>query len=172
MNPKDFPDIHGIMDELFATAEDIRNAVANEIGLGPRKAPFVSWSEQRDYYPAYSYPPLNVFMGSDRSMVFQFALAGFDEKDIHLDFKGDYLVFSAEVPGPTATEDQIRYLKRRLKLKNVEEQKYYVPMDKFAQEKTSAQLKNAILTVTVPAREQVEEPSGFSIPIVNKDVKK
>jgi len=44
MNQKDFPDIHAILDEVFATAEDIRNAVASEIGLGAGNGPHVSWS--------------------------------------------------------------------------------------------------------------------------------
>jgi len=171
MNPKDFPDIHAIMDEVFAAAEDLRNAVASEIGLSSKKTPFVSWSEQRDYYPAYSYPPLNVYMTADRSMVFQFALAGFEEKNVSLEFKGDYMIFAANLPEAVETDDQVRFLKRRLKLKPVEEQKYYVPADRFAQESTKAVLKNAVLTVTVPAMEKVKEPSGFSIPISTKEEK-
>jgi HSP20 family molecular chaperone IbpA len=168
-NPKDFPDIHAIMDEIFATAEDIRNAVANEMGLSGKKSPFVSWSEQRDYYPAYSYPPLNVYMTQDKSVVFQFALAGFEEKDISLEFRGDYMVFAAKAPEIAENDETVRYLKRRLKLKSIEEQKYYVPADKFAQEKTKAMLRQAILTVTVPAKDEVEEPQGFSVPIMSQD---
>lgn len=168
-NPKDFPDIHAIMDEIFATAEDIRNAVASEMGLNAKKSPFVSWSEQRDYYPAYSYPPSNVFMTEDRAIVFQFALAGFEEKDVSLEFRGDNMIFAARAPEVLENEETVRYLKRRLKMKGIEEQKYYVPADKFAQEKTKAVLKNAILTVTVPAKERMEEPSGFTVPIMSQE---
>jgi len=75
--------------------------------------------ENADYYPGYSYPPMNIYLTSERGMVFEFALSGFDEKDISLTFQGDYMVFSARWASRTA-EDDVRYFKRRLKLKDVE----------------------------------------------------
>ena len=171
MKSKEFPDIQEILDQVFSAAEDIRNAVAHEIGLGERKGPHVSWFEYRDYYPAYSYPPLNVFMNADRSMVFQFALAGFSEKDVSIEFRGDYLVFSANHPDNAENGEGVRYFKRRLKLKSIAEQKYYVPASMFSQESTKAVMKNAILTVTIPAKEDIKEPAGHTVTIVRDETK-
>ncbi len=36
-------------------------------------------------------------VGSEK-LVFEFALAGFDEKEISVQFRGDYLIFSAKAP--------------------------------------------------------------------------
>jgi HSP20 family molecular chaperone IbpA len=170
MNHKDFPDIQEILDQVFSAAEEIRNAVASEMGFNDgAKGPHVHWTMYRDYYPAYSYPPLNVYMTADKSMVFQFALAGFGEKDVNLEFRGDYMVFSAKASAGSDAPDDVRYFKRRLKLKNIAEQKYYVPASKFNQEATTAVMKNAVLTVTVPPIEPVQEPGGKPINIVRED---
>jgi HSP20 family molecular chaperone IbpA len=131
---------------------------------------------------------MNVYMTGDRSMNFEFALAGFDEKDISLSFQGDYMVFSARIaegaledyPGTYREEGQgfsgggersdpdenIRYFKRRLKMKDIEKQKYYVPLDKYAQEKVKAVFKNGILKVSIPPKEEPDQSDGIKIEII------
>lgn len=123
--------------------------------------------ENADYYPNFSYPPTNVYLTKERSIVFEFALSGFEEKNISLSFQGDYMVFSAkiEIEPP---EEGVRWFKRRLKLKDVDRQKYYVPADKFDQEKVKAVFRNGILKVTVPPREIPEEQGGIKIEIVRE----
>jgi len=135
------------------------------------------FDENTDYYPNYSYPPMNIFMTTNRSMVFEFALAGFDEKDISLSFQGDYMVFSAAMPRPgsvsgetiqpTPPDEDLRYFKRRLKMKDIERQKYFVPLDKYAQEKVKAVFRNGILRVTVPPKEEPDQNDGIKIEIVS-----
>jgi HSP20 family molecular chaperone IbpA len=169
MNHKDFPDIQEILDQVFSAAEEIRNAMANEMGFEHDKGPHAHWMDYRDFYPAYAYPPLNVFMTANKSMVFQFALAGFSEKDITLEFRGNYLCFAAKAPEEQPGTENVRYFKRRLKLKAIAEQKYYVPADRFNQEATTAVMKNAILTVTVPAKDQAPEGGGTTVHIVRED---
>ena len=135
-----------------------------------------SWffNENTDYYPNYSYPPMNIFMTADRSMVFEFALAGFDEKDIHLSFQGDYMVFSAamsetgETFNSSSQDNNIRYFKRRLKLKEIEKQKYFVPLDKYAQDKVKAVFRNGILRISVPPKEEPDQNEGIKIEIVSE----
>ena len=85
-----------------------------------------NFDESIDYYPNYSYPPMNVYMTADRSMIFEFALAGFDEKDISLSFQGDYMVFSAKINEdsgfdltPDENKEPPRYFKRRLKMRDI-----------------------------------------------------
>jgi len=124
--------------------------------------------ENVDYYPNYSYPPMNVYMTTDRSLVFEFALSGFDEKDISLSFQGDYMVFSARMTLEPQADEGVRYFKRRLKLKDIEKQKYYVPLDKFAQQEVKAVYRNGILKVTIPPKEDTATNEGIKIEIIKE----
>jgi HSP20 family molecular chaperone IbpA len=138
-----------------------------------------SFDDNTDYYPAYSYPPMNVYMKPDRTMVFEFALAGFDEKDVSLSFQGDYMVFSAALPkeeqlpeekaaGDDKADEQLRWFKRRLRMRNIDRQKYYVPLDKYAQNAVKAVYKNGILRVTIPPKEEPETNDGIKIEIMKE----
>jgi HSP20 family molecular chaperone IbpA len=188
-NGKGYLDMGAIFDEIFGAAQEFsaeihRNFgdfVDNCNGHGAFGRP--PFDESMDYYPNYSYPPMNVFMTEDRSLVFEFALAGFDEKDISLSFQGDYMVFSAKLnslqsdivettDGTTqdagAQGSGLRYFKRRLKLKDIEKQKYFVPLDKYAQENVRAVYKNGILKVTVPPKDEPDQSDGIRIEIVRE----
>jgi HSP20 family molecular chaperone IbpA len=171
MKHRDFIDLRELMDEIFAAAEDFKNAFTNEMNFEPGKDWKFGWPEYRDYYPNYSYPPVNVYMKPEKSLVFEFAMAGFDEKDISLEFKGDYMVFSATLSDALDPGESVKYFKKRLKLKSIKDQKYFVPEDKFNREQVKATLKNAILTVTVPPKEKVEESEGVKIEIVSEEEK-
>ncbi len=170
-----YVDIGTILDEAFEAAkkfgENFQSMGAQGFGHGPESQGPKSWfesgqDENADYYPGYSYPPMNIYLTADRGMVFEFALAGFDEKDISLTFQGDYMVFSAKISLEGLPEEGVRYFKRRLKLKDVEKQKYYVPADKFAQERVKAVFRNGILKVSIPPKDEAETPEGIKIEIV------
>jgi len=171
-------DLGRIMDEAFQfaenmgesfdreTAEKMRRA-AEQFGKGPFGNP--------DYYPAYMYPPSTIYLSKEKKLVFEFALAGFDEKDISVQFRGDYLIFSAKAPaastaqgaaGSAAEPDEtVQYFKRRLKMRDVEEQRYFVPADKFDQGGTQAEFRNGLLRLVVPPREQAESGEEIRINI-------
>lgn len=159
-------DIGKILDEIFSAAEQFGQKFTEGMRFDrdDRWHAF-GWHEGRDYYPGYLYPPVNVFMRDDKSLVFEFALAGFEEENITVEFKGDYMVLAASVPESLRNKENVRYFKRRLKLKDVESQKYYVPEDKYDQTEATAVFRNGILTVTVPARETVSEKEGFKVHI-------
>ena len=186
---KTYVDIGSILDDVFEAAKDFGEKI-KEFGPGfegcgpnpmsgfrpegePHSGPTgPSWfdtqaDENADYYPNFSYPPMNIFLTPERSIVFEFAVAGFEEKNISLSFQGDYMVFSAKIEMEQPL-DGIRYFKRRLKLKDIEKQKYYVPADKFDQEKVKAVFKNGILKVTVPPKEEAETNEGIKIEIVRE----
>ncbi|MDR2397448.1 MAG: Hsp20/alpha crystallin family protein [Spirochaetaceae bacterium] len=174
MKGRGYIDMGTIFDEIFEAAQNFsdelhRNFNRYDTPYGS-KSPF---DENIDYYPNYSYPPMNVYMTADRSMIFEFALAGFDEKDINLSFQGDYMVFSAKIgesysEALEAPEDTVRYFKRRLKLKDIEKQKYYVPLDKYAQEKVKAVYKNGILRVSIPPKDEPDQHDGIKIEIIKE----
>ena len=180
-------DLGSIFDEIFEAAQSFQDEFQRKFnqcdpeGTGFSHGPFPFgkqfFDENTDYYPNYSYPPMNVFMTEDRTLVFEFALAGFDEKDISLSFQGDYMVFSAKMGNTAAeqhedspvkfqTEENVRYFKRRLKMKDIEKQKYYVPLDKYAQDKVKAVYKNGILRVSIPPKDEPDQNDGIKIEIV------
>jgi HSP20 family molecular chaperone IbpA len=176
-------DLGTIFDEIFEAARDFQdefrknfNGNGNSHGY-PHPHGESPWcfDENTDYYPNYSYPPMNIYMTGDRSLIFEFALAGFEENDISLSFQGDYMVFQAAMNGAgtadvqngaTVPDESIRYFKRRLKMKAIDKQKYFVPMDKYAQEKVKAVFRNGILKVTVPPKEEPEQNGGIKIEII------
>ena len=178
-----YVDIGTMLDEIFEAAKDFGEKMKDlgpEIGEQFRRCPpgqggagAASWGdagqdENADYYPGYSYPPMNIYLTPERSIVFEFAVAGFDEKDLSLTFQGDYMVFAAKIGSAEIPEEGVRYIKRRLKLKDIERQKYYVPADKFAQERVKAVFKNGILKVVVPPKYDSETPEGIKIEIVKE----
>lgn len=176
---KVYVDLGTILDEIFEAAQNFSDEFQKNFdGFGEKfadkgpfgdKGPFsYPHDENVDYYPNYSYPPMNVYMQTDRSMVFEFALAGFDEKDISLSFQGDYMVFSAKINTDHQVDENVRYFKRRLKLKDIDRQKYYVPLDKFAQEEVKAVYKNGILKVSIPPKEDASSNEGIKIEIIKE----
>jgi len=170
MKDRDFMDIGRILDEIFSAAEEFGQAFTEGMHFDPKeKWHAFTWHEGRDYYPGYVYPPANVYITGNKSLVFEFALAGFAEKDITVEFKGNYLTLGARVSDEAREDDSVRYFKHRLKFKGFDDQKYYVPQDKFNQEAATARFRNGVLTVSVPPREEAGEKEGFKVHIVNED---
>jgi HSP20 family molecular chaperone IbpA len=172
--PRNYMDLGSIFDEIFDTAQDLKSQFSRNFSDRPFIFDSQFFDENTDYYPNYSYPPMNVFMTEDRTLVFEFALAGFDEKDISLSFQGDYMVFSAKINADEAeqgtVENNIHYLKHRLKMKDIEKQKYFVPLDKYAQDKVKAVFKSGILRVSIQPKEEPDQNDGIKIEILKVGV--
>ena len=88
-------DIGQIMDEIFEATRSFGEAFGGQ-GNAPNAEDFFKGDENVDYYPSYSYPPMNLYLTQEKELVFEFALAGFREEDINLEFQGDYMIFSAK----------------------------------------------------------------------------
>jgi molecular chaperone IbpB/HSP20 family protein len=170
MKDRDFMDIGRILDEIFSAAEEFGQAFTEGMHFDPKeKWHAFSWREGRDYYPGYDYPPANVYITEDKSLVFEFALAGFAEKDISVEFKGNHLNLGGHIPEGSRETENVRFFKRRLKLKDFSEQKYYVPQDKFDQQAAKATFKNGILKIAIPPREEAKDAEGFTVHIHTED---
>ena len=166
MKRHDFPDLGKLMDEIFSAAEDFTSAFTDRMQFSPDEK---AWKWNREYYSAHPFPSANIFMTKDKTLVFEFAIAGFGESDITLEFKGDYLTFSGRVPDDMKDPEEVRYFKRRLKLKDFSDQRYYVPADKFDRDLVKAVYRNGILKVSIPPRDVQPEAEGVKINIVNED---
>ena len=166
MKDKIVIDLGRIMDEIFEAAQDMGDAFKNGFTPCDEDRPFFQWDEKVDYYPSFNYPPANIYLTKDRMLVFEFAMAGFEEQDLSLSFRGDYMVFTARPPaGRTEADEDIRYFKRRLKFKAIDEQKYYVPESKFDRDNSTAVFKSGILKITVPPKETAEQDADVKINI-------
>jgi molecular chaperone IbpB/HSP20 family protein len=166
MGEKPAIDLGKIMDEIFEKAGKVGSAIQQNLSLNKLEEKIrAKWDENTDYYPAYSYPPLNVYIKSDKTLVFEFALAGFGEKNINLVFQGDYMILCAKAAPEIFHEKNIKYFKRRLRFKDITEQRYYVPDDKFDRAKVSAVFKYGVLKVEIPPREDIVEVETIKIEI-------
>ena len=123
-------------------------------------------------YDQYIWPPVNIYTDGTDSLVFEFGLAGFHEEDVSLNFQGDYMTLSAlcrtalkNCDGEAMARPETRYIKKSLRFDPVEKQKYYVPEDKYAREKTKAVFKNGLLTVSIPIKEPGGQNDGIKIEI-------
>lgn len=178
MTEKNFSfDLGKIMDEAFRVAQDFGETFGERMSeccpnpeeMREHFRDKFRWHGHADFYPYYSYPPMNIYLAADKSLAFEIALAGFEEKDIDLQFRGDYMVFSARAPEGGEDGDGVQYFKRRLKLKAVEEQRYYVPEDRFDREKTEARFKSGLLKVVIPSREGGRDQAGIKVRIVAEE---
>jgi HSP20 family protein len=162
-------DMGQIMDQVFEAANKFKDAFKDGFPHFAKEGACAGfrWDENVDFYPLYSYPPANVYMTKDRELILEFALAGFDEKDVNLEFQGDYLILSAK-PAAAPEEEGIRYFKRRLKIREIAAQKYFAPEKRFDRDKVKAVFKNGILKVTIPPREGYTTGDGVKVEIVKE----
>jgi HSP20 family protein len=169
MNNKVFSfDMGRIMDEAFKCAEEFGKAFDHETAERIRRAAEhhgMGHFGTPDFYPGYLYPPANVYLTKEKKLILEIALAGFEEKDISIQFRGDSLLFSVKAPAAGESEESVQYFKRRLKFRDIEEQRYYVPADKFDQAATSATFKNGLLRVVIPPKEQAEQGAEIKVDI-------
>ena len=56
-------------------------------------------------------------------------------------------------------------LKKRLKLKNITGQKYYVPQSKFDRDKVTAVFKNGLLKIVVPPKDDYASDEAIKVEI-------
>lgn len=163
MHNRDYLDLGRLLDQIFQATEEFTNSFGSFAYNAKKHA------EHRNYYSVYPFPPANIYMLPDKTMVFEFALAGYKDTDVQLEFQGENMVLSARAPEQTGDADEVIFFNRRLKFSDIPEQKYFVPEDKFDREAAKAVYKNGILKVTVPPREEVKNPEGVKITIVNED---
>lgn len=161
MKDKFFFDLGRIMDDIFGVARDF----GENFGKG---FPF-EWDDSVDYYPAYSYPPANIYITPEKKLVFEFAMSGFQKDQIGLTFQGDYMILSAKANIKPEQYKDVKFFKRRLKLKEIDGQKYYVPADKFYREKVNASFKNGLLTIIVPPNDDPGRQDEINIDITGEE---
>ena len=80
MKRHDFPDLGKLMDEIFSAAEDFTSAFTDRMQFSPDEK---AWKWNREYYSAHPFPSANIFMTKGKTLIFEFAIAGFGVPGIH-----------------------------------------------------------------------------------------
>ena len=140
---KDF-DFGKLMDSVLDTAKSIGENIAEKGGKIIKDSGI---SEYKDYYPLYTWPPANLYTTEDNALIFEFGLPGFVKDDISISFEGDYMHFSAKLSNIFSAGIVTRSYKKKLKLKDISDQKYFLPEDKFDRENYSMDMENGLLRV-------------------------
>jgi HSP20 family molecular chaperone IbpA len=119
-------------------------------------------SEIGGYHPTTQIP-VDVVLKENRDLEVSAAIAGYPEDSISIDFDGDYL--SISVDKKEKKEDNgDRFICRGIKQSSAKV-KLYVPSSRYDNAIAKASLKNGILKISLPAR---EEARSHKIPI-NKE---
>jgi len=101
------------------------------------------------FYP--SYPPTDIYIKKDKTLIFEFAIAGYPAENINLECVGDHLTLTLK--GDDV--ETVRYIKQGIKHADVTA-KYAIPSDRYDTSKLEAKINSGILTVTIPAKEKIE----------------
>lgn len=135
-------DFNEIIDSFIDTAKDITESIVHKGSDIVKKS---GVQDLKDYYPFYSWPPLNLYTSSDDCLIFEFGLSGFIKDDVSIDFENDYMLFSATISNIYSTGSNTKSYKSKLKLNNIKNQKYYLPMDRYNRKNYSIHMKNGLL---------------------------
>lgn len=144
MSDKNDFDFGKLMDSFLGTAKNITENIVQKSEEFMKDS---GLQDLKDYYPFYSWPPLNLYTSEDNSLIFEFGMPGFVEDDIKINFENEYMIFSAKLSNLYSTGSNIRSFKKKLKLSDIEEQKYYVPGDKFDRSNYSVDMENGLLRI-------------------------
>jgi HSP20 family molecular chaperone IbpA len=113
-------------------------------------------------------PRTNIFITADRSLVFEFMLAGFDERNVSLNFKGDKMILRARLAEGEGKREDLRFERRAFSLREIDHREFSVPADRYDQAAAKAVFKNGILTVTIPALDETEAEGAVKIEIIKE----
>lgn len=109
----------------------------------------------KDLYNS-NFPPANVMLNKEtKDLTFEFALAGYGEDDISLSFDGDKMYLELQKTEKKIDEEKIQFLHRGLKTSS-QKQWYFVPFAKYQTDAAKAEMKNGILKVTIPFKEEAK----------------
>ena len=113
-------------------------------------------------------PLMNSYKTSDDSIVFEFMLPGFDQAGIDIRFRGDTMFLTARLPEGPSEELKRRVTNQGFTLKNYERLEYAVPADDYAQSLAKAVMRNGVLTVTIPPKDDSDDPNCIRVEILKE----
>lgn len=151
MGKKSEFDLNSLVDGFIDTA---KNITENIVDKGEEFVKESGIKDLKDYYPFYSWPPLNLYTTEDNCIVYEFGLPGFIKDDVTIDFEGNYMIFSGRLSNIYSTGSTVRSFKSKLKLADIKEQRYYLPEEKYSRKDYSMHMKNGLLRLVFNPVEQ------------------
>lgn len=97
------------------------------------------------------FPPTNFLRDKDGNLIFEFAVAGYKEEEITLEFKDDSMLLTLH-PAERKLDEGTRMIQRGIRSTSAP-LSAFVPASKFEVTKVKASLKDGILQVFIPVRE-------------------
>ena len=137
-NRYDFTDVFSMFESVFDEFEDVLNGCSNYRYVVPG-----------------TYPPVNVAMNEDKSISFDFALAGKKIEDVDLSFSGNYMNLKI-AKYPKAGKS---YLHKGISDAEID-MKLFLPAEKFDFQAVTAKMTNGLLSVNIPSKEVTKKDQG------------
>lgn len=109
-----------------------------------------------------NFPPADIYADGEDLLVFEFAVAGYDPKDINIVFEGNSLKVTRDAP-PESKKCENHYFKQKIAKRNFEV-KYTLAIGKFDTAKSTASFKDGILKIEIP-RDKDSKPRNVNIDI-------
>jgi HSP20 family molecular chaperone IbpA len=100
----------------------------------------------------YDGVPIDIVLKENRDMEITAAVAGYPESNISIDFDGDYMLISIS---KIEKEKKEKYICRGIK-KSGAKVKIFIPNSRFKQDETKASLKDGLLKITIPSKEEAK----------------
>jgi HSP20 family protein len=114
------------------------------------------WStfyRQQDF-PLTSQLPVDIVLKENRDAEISAALAGYPEDSVSIDFDGDYMKISVDKK-EEKEDNGDRYICRGIKKSNARV-KLFIPSARYDHAKAKANLKDGILTILIPAKDEAK----------------
>lgn len=106
------------------------------------------------------FPPANILNDKDGNVTYEFAVAGYKESEIGLEFKDDSMILTL-TPEDQQAKEGVKYVQRGIRYAK-SKLTAFVPVSKFEVSKSEASLKDGILTVFIPLKEE-SKPTSVKI---------
>lgn len=97
-----------------------------------------------------SFPPADIYEEDSGELVLELAVAGYSEKDISIKFEDNHLNLQLEA---FVSPEGRKYIQKGIKGCKYQT-KYYIPVSKYEVGKAEAKIKDGILSVRIPVREE------------------
>ncbi|OQY38024.1 MAG: hypothetical protein B6229_07040 [Spirochaetaceae bacterium 4572_7] len=147
MSSKKDIDFGKLLDDFMDTAKNLGSNIAQK---GSEIIKDSGLQDMKDFYPLYTWPPVNLYTLKDNSLVYEFGLPGFVEDDINITFDGDKMIFNAVLSNLYSSGDNVKYYKKKLHLKDIKNQKYFVPEDRYDRDGFTQTMSYGLLRLVFP----------------------
>lgn len=107
----------------------------------------------KNIYP-FSFPPVNISLKANKDLLFEFAVAAYNQEDIDISFIEDSMILDLKKVDENIKEGDT-WLLHGIKHSG-QKNKYYVPSAKYNTDNSTATLAKGLLSVLIPCKEEVK----------------